>query len=64
VYLEGPSPLPRTCPVRNQPLGRGFLWPDVKIAKLSTSATGTAPVPEAISRMVELGAKGEEIIRT
>ena len=34
MYLEGPLPLPRTCPVRNQPLGRGFLWPDVKVAKL------------------------------
>jgi hypothetical protein len=26
-------PPPRTCPVRNQPLGRGFLWPDVKVCE-------------------------------
>lgn len=25
-------PPPGTCPVRKQPLGRGFLWPDVKVA--------------------------------
>jgi hypothetical protein len=55
------SPPPENLP-RSKPAPRtGFLWPDVKVAKLSISATGAAPVPKLIRRLVELGAEGEEM---